>query len=344
MSKNIQSDNPDVAAQESGEDEVTEADLINSLSKNLSALTESEEKSEESETEQEEEAEVDTEEEADGEEEETEEEEESEDDDVLSQIDVDSLTKEQKVELAQILGSSLGSELGKMRSENRSKDAKIAQLEAELSDGISKLLPSDNQFSSITSSEDLEAKRKEIDQNIEAASNFLGGDEDYITVGNEEIDRKTVSSWLRSYLKQKEDIPKQMARIKEMSSLGESSSKEIESLKSELTWLDDSESEAYKSYEKLKGDSDLDLLKRISPKLAIKLEGILAHAANSMAGKPAAKKKFLLPSKPKAISGKLGAASSSKPSKAGSKKVEAARKRILSGEVTEDDIITAAFR
>jgi len=346
MSKNIQSDNPDVVQEESGEDEFTEEGLINSLSENLSALTESEESKEEStEAELEEEEPEETEgEESEEVEEEEEESEDEEDDDVLSQIDVEALTKEQKVELAKMIGSELGVEFGKLRSESRKKDEQIAKLEKELNDGLSSLVPSDNQFSKVTSVEELQDKLKEIESNIAAASDFLGGDEDYIEVGGKDIDRKTIASWLKSYISQKEDIPKQMARINEMKSVSELNSKSIEKLKKELTWLEDSESEAYKSFETLKNDSDFDLLQRVSPKLASKLEGLLAHAANSMTTKPVSKK-FTLPRKAsKPISGKLGSsASSGKPSKSNNKKVDAARKRMLSGEVTEDDIITAAF-
>lgn len=352
MTSKILGDNPDVAQQESGEEEVTEQSLINSLAGNLSALTESEEPKEDAEeseaeevstesTEPEEEVGDETETE---EEEETEEEtEETEEEDVLSQIDVDALSKEEKIELAKLIGSELGPELGKLRSENRGKDEKIAKLEKELSESISKVLPKDNQFSDITDAEELDKKAKAIDSEITAAINFLQGDEEYVQVGNEDWDRKRVAQYLTAQQVARDDIPKQRERLKELSSLGDLASKEMETAKSELAWLADEESEAYKSFKSLKDDSDLDLVKRISPKLAAKMERILAHAANSMNGETP-KKKIKLTRKAKPVSGKLGSAPNGKPTSKSNRRVEEARKRILSGEATEDDIIAAAFK
>jgi len=353
MTKNIQSDNPDVASQESGEEEITEASLINSLAGNLSAPTESKEPKEESEESETEETEELTEPEAEAEdvgdseeeseEEETEEEsEETEEEDVLSQIDVDALSKEEKIELAKMLGSEVGKDIGRLRSEGRQKDEQIAKLEKELQESISQVLPSDNQFSSVTDAEKLNEKAKEVEANISAAINFLQGDEDYIQVGDKEVDRKTVGGWLQAYQAQEKDIQKQRERLKELSGLSEASSKEMEKAKSELTWLDDEESDAYKSFSELKNDSDIDLVKRISPKLGAKMERILAHAANSLSGAKTPKKKFALKRKAKPVSGKLGAGSN-KPGGKSNKKLEAARQRIKSGEATEQDIILAAF-
>ena len=350
MTDKSTSGNPD-ATQESGEAGLTELDLVQGLVAQMAdEETESREPEEEAEEEvPEDESTESTEEEGDStdEEEDTEDEEESEEteeDDVLSQIDLDALTDEQKAELAQQLGSGAGKELGKLRRENRTKDEQIAQLEAEIKESLSKVLPSDNYFSNVTDLEALKEQEEQINANIAGIRKFLRSGDDYIEVGDKEVDRETVDGWLDVYLQQKEDLPKQRQRLKELASVKDTASKEMETAKTELNWLDDEDSAQFKKFKKLKADSDFDLIQRISPLLSAKLERIMAHAINSMSGSTAPKKKLKLPLKgAKAVSGKLGSANSSKPSNSKSKKVDAARKRILSGEGSEEDIIAAAF-
>lgn len=355
MTDEIQSDNPDVANEESG-DEITEDSLIADLAKNLEA-TESKESEEETEEEAEAEESTDSTDEGesteDEEEEESEEEaEEAEEDDVLSQIDFDALTDEQKAELAKELGSGAGKEIGKLRSESRAKDEEISKLKAQLDEGLAQLIPDDNMFSKITDPDKLKETEKSTKDLIQYYQpKALRGEWEFNDAGDEGVladgkfySKEQVISGIEAAQEQLSHIEKQKQRIKELKSLSGAESKEMEKAKGELSWLDDDSSDTYKKYKELIDDPEVDLLKRIAPKLGAKISRLLAHATNSMSGAPKAKTKIKLPrKKAKAVSGQLGAASSAKPTKGRAKAKEAARKRMLSGEGSLEDIITASF-
>jgi hypothetical protein len=123
MAKDKSSGNSDTATVESEEGEFSEIDFESRLAQLDPTLDSSEEtpevipdESEDTEEDSEaDEAEGETEEEAEEEEDTEESDEEPESDDVLSQIDFDALTDEQKQEIAKAVGSGAGKELGKLR-------------------------------------------------------------------------------------------------------------------------------------------------------------------------------------------------------------------------------------
>lgn len=363
--------NPDGITEESGE-EITEASLIGELAANL-AQTESEEPEEETteevETEETEstENEVGDEEESEEETEAEEESEETEEDDVLSQYDFTALDGESAEVLgrqfaeslgdnagafAKGLGSNLGKDLGKLRSENRAKDEQIAALEKQVSESIQELVPSDNQFSSITD----EAKLKETEDNARAIIKAYqprvqndeweygpDGEEGAYGADNKFYKKSEVVAGVLATQSQLVDIEKQKSNIRELKSVTSSEKSALKEAEKELEWLADEESENYKQFKEL--SDEFSLLSKVSPKAGAKLKRLLAHAVNSMSGKPAVKRKVTVPKKKaKAVSGNLASsAASARPQKRSSKERESARKRIMSGEGSVEDIIKASF-
>jgi len=292
-----------------------------------------------------EEAEVEPEEE-EGEEEEAEEvEEEEESDDVLSQIDFDALTDEQKQSIAEAVGSGAGKELGKLRREGREKDDKIESLQKQLDDGLSQMLPSNNPHSEIHTMEELQEKETSLEGNYRYMDKLLRGTEEYFDIpmvggGTEEWDRAKVGQWKDYYETQIRAIPAQRKAIKELESIQGLTNKELEKAKAEVKFLEDEESSQFKEWKKLTNDADFALMARAFPALGAKLARALAHSVAFKSKKPVSKIK-LPRKKAKPINGTTSGAASSKPNRGKKKVSDSARKRFQSGDYTEEDIMAS---
>jgi hypothetical protein len=284
-----------------------------------------------------EEAEDEAEEEEGEEEEEAEEEEES--DDVLSQIDFDALTDEQKQEIAKAVGSGAGKELGKLRGEIRELKEGKESLQKQLDEGLSKVLPTSNVHSEIHTIEELDKKAAEVEGSYRYLDNLLNGTEEYFEIQGKEVDRATAVSWKAHYEEQVRAIPAQRKAIKELESIQGLTNKELEKAKAEVKFLEDEESSQFKEWKKLTNDADFALMARAFPSLGAKLARALAHSVAFKSKKPVSKIKLPL-KKAKPINSIVGGAKSSKPR--GKKKVsDSARKRFQSGDYTEEDIMAS---
>jgi len=353
MAKDKSNGNSDPVTFESEEDGFSEIDFENRLAQLDPTLTNSEEPevdlSEESEEQEEpetEEVEEESEESEEEEQEETEEEEaEEESEDVLSQIDFDALTDDQKQEIAKAVGSGAGKELGKLRKEGRDKDDKIDSLQKQLDEGISKMLPTNNPHSDIHTIEDLDKKENEVDVNYRFLDKLLRGTEEYFDVpmsggGTEEWDRAKVGQWKDFYEQQAKAIPAQRKAIKELEGIQGLTNEEIEKAKAEVKFFDDEESSQFKEWKKLTGDAEFSIMARAFPKLGAKLARALAHSVAFKSKKPVGKIKLPL-KKAKPINGTTGGAKSAAPNRGKKKPSDAARKRFQSGDYTEEDLLAS---
>ncbi len=312
--------------------------LINSeeVPEDLSDETETEEEAEAEEAEVVESEEEESEEET----EETEEEDDNSEDDVLSQIDFDALTDEQKQGIAEAVGSGAGKELGKLRREGRDKDDKIDSLQKQLDEGLAKVLPTSNVHSDITTTEELDKKATEIDGSYRYLDNLLNGTEEYFEIQGKDVDRATAVSWKLHYEEQAKAIPAQRKAIKELESIQGLTNEEVEKAKAEVKFFEDEESSQFKEWKKLTNDADFSLMARAFPSLGAKLARALAHSVAFKSKKPVSKIK-LPRKKAKPIAGTTGGAKTSKPNRGKKKTSEAMRKRFQSGEQTEEDILAS---
>jgi hypothetical protein len=348
MAKEQSNGNSDTVTESGEGSEFDEIAFEQQLAKSDPALINSEEVpedlSEETETEEEAEAEVvaeDESEEEESEEEETEEaEEEEEGEDVLSQIDFDALTDEQKQEIAEAVGSGAGKELGKLRREGREKDSKIESLEKQVDEGLSKMLPTSNAHSDIHTIADLDKKETEIEGSYRYLDNLLNGTEEFFEIQGKEVDRATAVSWKLHYEEQAKAIPAQRKAIKELESIQGLTNDEIEKAKAEVKFFADEESSQFKEWKKLTNDADFSLMARAFPSLGAKLARALAHSVAFQSKKPVSKIK-LPRKKAKPINGTTGGAKTSQPNRGKKKQSDAMRKRFQSGEQTEEDIIAS---
>ena len=357
MAKDKSNGNSDPVTFESEEDGFSEIDFENRLAQLDPTLTNSKEpiadlsaESEEDEEETEaEEVEEESEESEEEEQEETEdEEEESESDDVLSQIDFDALTDEQKQEIAKAVGSGAGKELGKLRKEGREKDEKIESLQKQLDEGLSKMLPTNNPHSEIHTIEALEEKATSLEANYRYMDKLLRGTDEFFEIpmtggGTEEWDRDKVGQWKDFYEQQARAIPAQRKAIKELASIQGLTNEEVEKAKAEVSFFSDEESSQFKEWKQLTNDAEFSLMARAFPKLGAKLARALAHSVAFKSKKPVGKIKLPL-KKAKPINGTSGGARSATPNRGKKKQSESARKRFQSGDYTEEDLVASIFK
>jgi len=347
MAKDKSNGNTDTVT-ESAEGDFDEIAFEQQLAQSDPTLINSEEVpedlSEETETEEEAEAEVaevDEPEVEESEEEETEEaEEEEESEDVLSQIDFDALTDEQKQGIAEAVGSGAGKELGKLRREGRDKDDKIDSLQKQLDEGLSKVLPTSNVHSDIHTTEELDKKAADIEGSYRYLDNLLNGTEEYFEIQGKEVDRATAVSWKAHYEEQAKAIPAQRKAIKELESIQGLTNEEVEKAKAEVKFFEDEESSQFKEWKKLTNDADFSLMARAFPSLGAKLARALAHSVAFKSKKPVSKIK-LPRKKAKPINGTTGGAKTSQPNRGKKKTSDSMRKRFQSGEQTEEDIMAS---
>ena len=350
MAKDKSSGNSDTATFESEEGEFSEIDFESRLAQLDPTLASSDEtpevipdESEDTEDEEEaEEAEADTEDDTDEKDDAEESEEEPEGDDVLSQIDFDALTDEQKQEIAKAVGSGAGKELGKLRGEIRELKEGKDLLQKQLDEGLSKMLPTNNPHSNIHTIEDLDKKETEVEGSYRYLDGLLRGTEEYFEIQGKEVDRATVGQWKDHYEAQVKSIPAQRKAIKELESIQGLTNEEIEKAKAEVKFFDDEESSQFKEWKKLTSDSEFSLMARAFPKLGAKLARALAHSVAFQSKKPVGKIKLPL-KKAKPINGTVGGAKSATPSRGVKKQNDAVRKRIQSGEYTEEDLMASIF-
>lgn len=288
------------------------------------------------------EADDETEEEAEEEEDTDESEDEPEGDDVLSQIDFDALTDEQKQEIAKAVGSGAGKELGKLRGEIRELKESKDLLQKQLDEGLSKMLPTNNPHSDIHTIEDLDKKETEVEGSYRYLDNLLRGTEEYFEIQGKDVDRATVGQWKDHYEAQVKAIPAQRKAIKELESIQGLTNEEVEKAKAEVKFFEDEESSQFKEWKKLTNDAEFSLMARAFPKLGAKLARALAHSVAFQSKKPVGKIKLPL-KKAKPINGTSGGAKSATPNRGKKKQSDAVRKRIQSGEYTEEDLMASIF-
>lgn len=249
---------------------------------------------------------------------ETEEEEstEEESNDVLSQIDwseIDwsELDDEAKSYIGKEIGSGSQKRIGELTGRIKELEAELQSKESVIDESLGKVLGADNLVSSFTDAGKLDEYEASVDEQLEKYTAWIGDpdNEIYEHDGNT-YSRSDVLNTIRELLRYAKDIPKQRQHLKKLGSLSEKSSEYSGKARAEFDWMDDTDSGTRKEYDKLVGDPDMGILKRVSPELAAKLGYLFAHAANSMTGASKPTKRPELKIKKKASSPNRGATTS----------------------------------
>lgn len=348
MKKGTSSTNPDGATEESGDSQPSAFDLIaNAMQGNERAEEKSEVTDDESEEVDESNGE-ELEDESVDEEEAEETDEESEDDSVLSQIDYEALTDEQKRIIAEQIGSGAGKEIGKLRGEKKELEAQLESLQAQLDEAVNAVRPDDSPFSKVTDMKALQEMEQAIRESVKYYRDIERGDRwdinddgDYgVSVNGKFYAKDQVMDQLDTWHEQLYNIPEQRQRIKELEGMSGFESAEMKKASEEIPWLSNKDSDIYGKYKELVDDSEFQVLFRTFPKTGAKLRRLLAHATNSIEGK-SAKKVGKLPLKKagaKAI-GSVGTGATAGKRTSGNKQAVQSKRNIQSGNYSRDDVL-----
>ncbi len=263
-----------------------------------------------------------------------------EDGDVLSQIAVDDLSIEDKIELAKLIGSDVGQDNAKVRRENAMLKKELESYKAQIEDGLSELSAIPQEFKGLDSTETLDEKSKEWRSYKDQIDDMLVKTDEEFEINGDWVKRETLAQWGKHYGKLLQGVPEYRQKIKDAQ--GFSESKVVEKLKADLPDIENEDSEFFKKWRDIVDDPQMKLVKHIAPKQFAKVLELAAHSV-AFKNAPKSTKKLKLPlKKPKNIGTRSNAAkqvSSTKPNKAR----EAARERIQSGNYTERDLRMAMF-
>ena len=275
-----------------------------------------------------------------------EESEDEEKDDVLSQIDLEQLTKEEKVELAEKLGSGLGKEVAGYRKE--AKEAKEAlesaqKTIAQLKGKVSGPMP----YAEATT---LEALEEAVTQDRKYKNELFAileqdpvyKDEEMqegplgYKIANEFYTAKEVKDYLRQIDTKIEQSFGQRDRLRNQGQHSDKAKQALEEVK-QYRWFENESSDSYTKWKEMMESDDIALVKEISPSIAAQLPAFIAAWVDKQ--RPA--KSLKLPIKRKSPTSVGGGDTPGKGKRLTPK--QAALKRVESGEYSDDDILKAYF-
>lgn len=276
--------------------------------------------------------------------------------DVLSNIDLESMSESELRDLSDKLGSRAVARFGELTARRKQAEEQIAALQAELQkrneanplDVSTKV--ENNPYAAIDSVEKLQAKAKEVEDVIEWAedmlfkSDHLSYNDIATMVDGKEMTKADIRNALQNARKARNKyLPAQLQELQSAGQRKHLKSAFEESARKELAWLNGEDNDLRKQYEAMINDPRLAQLEKAAPELAPQLSYILAHAANSMYGRKVlpteSKPKMTPPSSPTGNS-----ASSDKPEARNSKTVLDTKKRFAESGRPNDFIALRALQ
>ena len=220
--------------------------------------------------------------------------------DVLSQIDLDTMSEEELQELSEKLGSKAVARFGALTAKRKAAEERLAVLEAELKDKKNPLETQkkveNNPFSSLETVEQLQMKSAEVDNIIEWAEDLLFESdgyaaEDVITElqGSELTKADVRRSLLQARKASKTFLPDQLRKVEAQIKGTELETAFDKRAKDELSWLNGDDNDTRRQYESTISDPRFKKLKEIvkkeTPEISGQLDYFFAHAANSIYGR-----------------------------------------------------------
>lgn len=225
--------------------------------------------------------------------------------DVLSQIDLDTMSEEELKELSEKLGSKAVARFGALTAKRKAAEERLAALEAKLSQQSPLEAPKkvdNNPFGNIDSIEGLQEKASEVEQVVEWAEELLfesdayAADDVITEVEGKELTKAEVrKSLLQARKAQKTFLPDQLSKVQARIQGEQVEVAFKERAEQELPWLSGEDNDTRKQYEATVGDPRFKELKKIlsreAPEIASQIDYWFAHAANSIYGrKPVSQK------------------------------------------------------
>jgi len=257
-------------------------------------------------------------------------------DDVLSQLDLDSMSEAELKELSQKFGSRAVARFGELTAKRKAAEERVALLEAQLKDKSNPLDSAEkvenNPFDSLDTVEKLQEKAKEINDIVEWADDILfqsdgyGADDVVTEIDGKEMTKAEVRKHLIQAKKAKSKfLPDQLGKVQAVEAAKQAEENFAAQAKEQLPWLSGNNNDVRTQYEGMVSDDRYketkDQIRKINPAVAAQLDFLMAHAANSLySKKPVAGKKGSI---------KLDPPSSGVPSVAKSEKSESKRAKAI---------------
>lgn len=257
-------------------------------------------------------------------------------DDVLSQLDLDSMSEAELKELSQKFGSRAVARFGELTAKRKAAEERVALLEAQLRDKSNPLDSAEkvenNPFESLDTIEKLQEKAKEINDIVEWADDILfqsdgyGADDVVALIDGKEMTKAEVRKHLIQAKKAKSKfLPDQLGKVQAVEAAKQAEENFAAQAKEQLSWLSGNDNDVRTQYEGMISDDRYqetkDQIRKINPSVAAQLDFLMAHAANSLYGqKPVVEKKGSI---------KLDPPASGVPSVAKSEKSESKRAKAI---------------
>jgi len=247
-------------------------------------------------------------------------------DDVLSQLDLDTMSEDELKELSEKLGSKAVARFGALTAKRKAAEERLAELEAKLSQQNPLETPKkvdNNPFSNIDSIEGLQQKSAEVEEVIEWAEDLLfesdayAADDVITEVEGKELTKAEVrQSLLQARKAQKTFLPDQLNKVQARVQGEQMEVAFKERAEKELPWLTGEDNDVRKQYEATVSDPRFKELKKIlnreAPEIASQLEYWFAHGANSIYGRKPVAQKQASPALNPTRTGPTGSAQSDK--------------------------------
>jgi len=297
------------------------------IQKRMGSLSQTEETQSEEETPS---AEEESGQEAEVEETEAEESSEESKDDVLSQLNLDSMSEEQLKLLSEKLGSRAVSRFGELTAKRKAAEERLVALEEKFNDRnpLEDIKKSpNNPYSEINNIDDLKGKAQEVNNVIEWAEDVLFNSDGYspedkvAEVEGKPITKAEVRTSLLNARKSRDRfLPDQLAEIQRIETAKVAKESFNRQAKKELSWMDGDDNDTRKQYEAMINDPRFaEIENNVDPEIASQLNYIMAHAANSIYGRKTIKEGI---SSPKLNPPKTGISSAGTPEKTATKNVK----------------------
>ena len=270
------------------------------------------------------------------------------DKDVLSKFDLGEMSDAELRELSEKLGSRAVARFGELTAKRKQAEEQIAALQAELSkrNEVSPLevkSSEKNPYASLETIESLQAKSREVNEVIEWAedkldqADHLAHDDIVTTIDGKDMTKADVKAALKNARKAKDKfLPAQLQELQAREQRAQLKKSFDEGARKEIDWLNGEDNDTRKQYEAMLSDKRLAKLREADPDVAVQLDYILAHAANSMYGRKTipmteTKPKITPPSSPASATG-----ASEKPEARTSKAISETAKRFSSSGSISD--------
>jgi len=215
----------------------------------------------------------------------------------LEAVDLASLPETEVSALAEKLRSKSLSRFGELTRDKKDLAAQLEQLKQEKDKGFTAKPKADNNpLAKIETVDALDAEFHRVSEHVKWAERQLEDNETahpddiiYTDAEGREYTKKAVKDSLRYSRDLKEThIPAQYQQIMTREERKLLKAQTAEKAAKELPWMQGDDNDTRRQYEALKQSVKFDAIESADPELAVQFERILAHAANSMFGKPTA--------------------------------------------------------